>query len=464
MLWKDSQRARLHRLFFEGFTAMDIAEPLVSFDAEAESLQVRQFLVDRDFDLVGIRRNGLVCGYARREALTAGRCGDHFLPFCAERDLVPETASLVAVVRSLAINRQCFVTFLDQPTAIITLDDLEKPPMRMFLFGLVTIVEMVMTDRLRWKYADHSWQGLLSSTRLAKARALQEERERRGGRVDLLDCLQFGDKGWILSYDAEWRAAIGYQSRRELREALKDLETLRNNLAHTQAIIPDGWQRIVIACSRMEQNLDRVDKLHALGMAATGPEPLWLRLEKVMRGQEGDWWERLVDALPELGSLTGTLQPPEFHAEGDVAEHTRLAVAACPADADPDLLWVALLHDIGKPATTVCHADGRITAHDHAKVGAEMADGILRRLALPDPLRQRIVWAVRHHTFPHAWKINDRAELSRRHRAFIADERFPLVLDFLRIDALASKGNPRRLTTFEFYRELREEIAVNPAS
>jgi len=183
-----------------------------------------------------------------------------------------------------------------------------------------------------------------------------------------------------------------------------------------------------------------------------------------MRGQEGDWWERLVDALPELGSLTGTLQPPEFHAEGDVAEHTRLAVAACPADADPDLLWVALLHDIGKPATTVCHADGRITAHDHAKVGAEMADGILRRLALPDPLRQRIVWAVRHHTFPHAWKINDRAELSRRHRAFIADERFPLVLDFLRIDALAAKGNPRGLTTFEFYRELHEDIAANPAS
>ena len=257
MLWKVSQRTRLRRLFFEGFSALDLAEPLVSFDATADARTVRQFLLDKDFDLVGIRRDGLVCGYARRDALNSGQCGDHLIPFCADSDLVSETASLVDVVRSLDLNRQCFVTVLNQPTAIITLDDLEKPPMRMFLFGLVTITEMVMTDLLRSKYGDGSWQGLLSETRMAKAKALHEERARRGQKVGLLDCLQFGDKGWILSYDEEWRKTVGYQSRKEMREALKELEMLRNNLAHTQAIIPHGWQRIVIACCRLEQHLER---------------------------------------------------------------------------------------------------------------------------------------------------------------------------------------------------------------
>ena len=462
MLWKDSQRARLRRLFFEGFTALDLAEPLVSFDADADALQVRQFLLEKDFDLVGIREHGLVRGYARREALTSGRCGDQLVPFCAESDLVPETASLVEVVRSLAINRQCFVTVLDQPSAIITLDDLEKPPMRMFLFGLITIAEMVMTDLLRWKYADDSWQELLSAARLTKARALQDERIRRGQQVGLLDCLQFGDKGWILSYDEQWRSAMGYQSRREMREAIKELETLRNNLAHTQAIIPQGWQRIVVACSRMEQNLDRINNLQPPGAATAEPEPLWLRLEKIMRNREDGWWERLVDALPELGGMTGTAQPAAYHAEGDVAEHTRLAVAACSVDADPDLLWVALLHDIGKPATTVRHADGRITAHDHAKVGAGMAKIILERLGLPDELRQRIVWVVRHHTFYHSWNLREDAELTNRQRIFIADARFPLLLDFLRIDAFASQGHPRRMAAYDFYRELRRELAATP--
>jgi putative nucleotidyltransferase with HDIG domain len=249
-----------------------------------------------------------------------------------------------------------------------------------------------------------------------------------------------------------------------MREALKELEMLRNNLAHTQAIIPDGWQRIVIACRRMEQNLETVQNLLPPGAAATGAELLWIRLEKLMRRREAGWWERLVDAIPELAPMGGTLQPADYHAEGDVAEHTRLAVAACPVDADPDLLWVALLHDIGKPPTTVRHADGRITAHDHARIGAGIADGILLRLHFPDELRQRVVWAVRHHTFYHAWNIRVRTELSRRHRAFIADARFPLLLEFLRIDALASQGNPGGMSAFEFYRELRQEIVATPHS
>ncbi|MEW6518664.1 MAG: Swt1 family HEPN domain-containing protein [Thermodesulfobacteriota bacterium] len=253
----NTQHVRLRRLFVEGFTAMDLAEPLASFDAETEALKVRAFLFEQDYDLAGIRLDGLIRGYARREALTSGRCGDHLVPFCADSELVGQSASFVEVVRALAVKHQCFVTVLDQAVAIITLEDLEKPPMRMFLFGLITITEMVMTDILRGKYADGSWQQLLSASRLAKARDLQVERQRRGQRVDLIDCLQFGDKGGILSHDKAFRESLEFKSRREVREAVKELEMLRNNLAHTQAIIPQGWQRIVIACNRLERNLER---------------------------------------------------------------------------------------------------------------------------------------------------------------------------------------------------------------
>ena len=266
MPFSQTQHARLRRLFFDAFSAMDVAEPLVSFDAEADAPTVRRLLLERDFDLVGIRSNGLVCGYARREALTAGLCGDHLVRFCAESDLIPESANLIEVVRSLAINHQCFVTVLGQPAAIITLDDLEKPPMRMFLFGMITIFEMVMTNLLRSRYADGSWQKLLSDSRLAKAGELKKVREQRGQKVDLIDCLQYGDKGWILSYDREIRKIMGFSSRREVREALKETELLRNNLAHTQSIIPSGWQRIVITCSRLEQSTERLRVLSGLAL------------------------------------------------------------------------------------------------------------------------------------------------------------------------------------------------------
>ncbi len=272
MPWRYTQSSRLRRLFLEGFSAMDLAEPLVSFDESARSADVKDFMEDKDFDLVGVRHDGLVDGYVRREELVSGCCADHFHPFTPDDDLVPDTANLIDVVKSLAINKQCFVTILDRVGAIITLTDLEKPPMRMFMFGIITLGEMVITEVIRHRYRDGSWQEFLSEQRLAKARSLQKERQRRGQKVDLIDCLQYGDKGWIISYDEEFRKAVGNESRKEMRRAVKEMETIRNNLAHTQEIIPSGWPRIIIACSRWEQHLEKLPERMAQLQKPKGKE------------------------------------------------------------------------------------------------------------------------------------------------------------------------------------------------
>lgn len=230
-------------------------------------------MLEKDFDLVGIRVEGLVAGYVRQDELAEGLCGDYLRAFTPKDDLVPDTANLIEVVKSLSINKQCFVTVLNRVGAIISLRDLEKPPMRMFLFGLITLNEMMMTEIIRGRYPDDSWQDCISAQRLSKAKQLQKERLRRGQKVDLVDCLQYGDKGWILSYDADMRNAFGQESRRAARKAIKEMEDLRNNLAHTQEIIPTGWQRIVIACSRLEDNLEHiVDRLHLLAQIQAGNE------------------------------------------------------------------------------------------------------------------------------------------------------------------------------------------------
>jgi len=265
MPWRDTQSSRLRRLFLEGFSAMDVAEPLVSFDEGASATEVKDFMQSKAFDLVGVRRDGLIEGYVHQEDLSSGTCGDHFRPFTPDDDLIPDTANLIDVVKSLAINQQCFVTILDRVGAIITMTDLEKPPMRMFLFGMITMIEMTMTEILRQRYPNDSWQEFLSDKRLALAKKLQEERNRRGQQVELVDCLQFGDKGWIITYDEELRETLGHKSRKETRNAVKEFENLRNNLAHTQEIIPSGWQRIVIACSRWEDNLDKTVEHFHLG-------------------------------------------------------------------------------------------------------------------------------------------------------------------------------------------------------
>ena len=177
-------------------------------------------------------------------------------------------------------------------------------------------------------------------------------------------------------------------------------------------------------------------------------------LEKELRLRETGWWDRLSSAIPELTLLSGTPQPQEYHAEGDVAIHTRLAIELCPAECDPDLLWVALLHDIGKPATTRQNEVGRVTAYGHANLGAEMADEVLRRIDMPEKRRERIQWTVRHHIFHHSWQLEKPEDLSKKQRKYIVDPNFPLLLEFLRIDSLASQGNPAGMQAYEFYKGL----------
>ncbi len=255
MPWKNASALHLRQLFLEGFSVMDIAEPLVSFDAATPAAEVQAVLAERDFDLVGVRRAGLVDGYARRKDLLAGVCGDHARPF-TEDDLVADGEPLVAAIRSLAINQRCFVTVLGRAGAIITLHDLEKPAVRMLLFGMITLVEMLAVREIRQQFPADSWREAVSPERLAKAEALQQERLRRQSSVDLLDCLQFSDKGQILLRDPDLLQTGVFASRREGKKALKELEALRNNLAHSQAIVPDSWQRIAIFTGRLEHLLE----------------------------------------------------------------------------------------------------------------------------------------------------------------------------------------------------------------
>jgi hypothetical protein len=245
-------------MFVEGFTAADVAEPLASFDAERPSVEVRAFLEGRGYDLVGVRRQGLVTGYAVRDELTSGSCGDHLHPFGPD-DLVASTASLQEVIRSLDANRRCFVTQLDEVSAIVTLDDLEKPPVRMFLFGMITLFEMMATRRIAEGFPNGAWQPLVAPGRMEKARGLQAERNRRGHETDLLDCLQLSDRGQLLlqvpGFEERLRP-LGIESRKGALRALKELETLRNNLAHTQDIIPSGWRRIALFSQRIDALLE----------------------------------------------------------------------------------------------------------------------------------------------------------------------------------------------------------------
>ena len=241
---------RIPRLFVQSFTAMDIAEPLRSYDEKRSIVEVKEQMAQLGVDVVGVRADGIVRGYLLQTDGDSGECGSNMRAFA--RDHVVElTAPLAEVVQVLTRHNHCFLSLLGSVTAVATRADIQKPVGRMWLFGMITIVEMTLTERLRRAWPGNTWTRLISPGRLEQTKTLMDERRRRGQHCELVDCLQLSDKSQILMQSPDQLKDFGFKTKSAARRAIKELESLRNNLAHSQDIVTHDWAQI----ARMTQRL-----------------------------------------------------------------------------------------------------------------------------------------------------------------------------------------------------------------
>lgn len=103
----------------------------------------------------------------------------------------------------------------------------------------------------------------------------------------------------------------------------------------------------------------------------------------------------------KLKKLKSTEQSPIHHPEGNVWNHTMLVVdeaASVKAKSkNPAVfMWAALLHDIGKPATTRQNK-GKITSYNHDRVGAALAREFLSELTDEHDFIKEVCGLVKYH-------------------------------------------------------------------
>jgi poly(A) polymerase len=156
----------------------------------------------------------------------------------------------------------------------------------------------------------------------------------------------------------------------------------------------------------------------------------------------------LAEILPEVEAMRGIEQPPEYHPEGDVFTHTRLALDLLHRPS-PVLALGTLLHDVGKPPTFSVRE--RIRFDGHVELGAQMADSICRRLRLSNEDTEQIVALAQHHLrFMHVYEMR-KSTLTR----FLRLPHFEDHLELHRVDCLSSHGT---LETYHFCAEKLKEL------
>jgi hypothetical protein len=242
------------RLFSEVFVVGDIAESLLSFDAGTAGTDAADAMRLRRQDVASVRVAGVVQGYVRCGDLGEGDCADAIRHFTVDQ-VLPAGAMLADVIHVLTRHDNCFVTMLGTVVGVVRRDDINKPVVRMWLFGILTLLESGLAQMIRERFPAESWQRHVSAGRLQKVLDMQAERQRRKLACDLVDCLQLSDKAQILIEDPSAMQRLGFDSKSAAKRVAGDLESLRNHLAHAQDIVAHDWAQI----ARLSRLLDGLE-------------------------------------------------------------------------------------------------------------------------------------------------------------------------------------------------------------
>lgn len=160
--------------------------------------------------------------------------------------------------------------------------------------------------------------------------------------------------------------------------------------------------------------------------------------------------------VPEVYDLIGCEQPPQWHPEGDVYQHTKIMLDMLAGNPSEELALAVVLHDIGKPATYTYDQDhDRIRFNGHDRVGAEMAEGILRKLKCSNHTTEAVCSMVANHmNFMNVQKMRI-AKVKR----FMARPTFEDEMELHRVDCGSSNGLTEN---YDFLRAKEKEFASQP--
>lgn len=163
---------------------------------------------------------------------------------------------------------------------------------------------------------------------------------------------------------------------------------------------------------------DTVALCRTMDLTDLPAERVWGELEKLLlqaqRPSIGlDWLAKLgalSQVFPEIQTLIGVPQDPEWHPEGDVFVHTLLTVDRAreliddlPYARQVTVMLGALAHDFGKPPTTQ-FLEGRWRSRGHEEGGVEPASRFLDRINIHTidgyDVRRQVIALVREHLKP----------------------------------------------------------------
>lgn len=268
---KGTRFSALRKIFIDNITARNIYEPLLCCPVESNAYDAREALSVRDFDVAGVKEteDGAVVGYVQAVDL-GDQTVREYVKEISPNHLISDSTPIAEIFSVLSEMDFAFVLSGKHISGIITKADINKPPVRIYIFGIISLLEMHLNAWINHYYPENSWVNDVPEKRMQEASEIFELRKGKNQELSLLECLQLCDKRDLLAKSTHFREDFDF-SRGNFDSFVKSVEKIRNELAHSQYSIISNveWHRLVEIISRAEIFLissdDKVENIAAEG-------------------------------------------------------------------------------------------------------------------------------------------------------------------------------------------------------
>jgi predicted transcriptional regulator len=242
---KGTTFSELQDIFIANITTKFIFEPIACCEIYDSAQEVKNLMNQRDFDILGVRRDDVVIGYIRKEDLENDSVEKYLLQFDTS-NLISDSTPIAELLGLLSKQGFIFVLKNNKVEGIVAKADVNKPIVRIYLFGIISLFELHLNYWIVKYYGIEGWKNQFIKNRLETAERIFNERQGQNLELTLLECLQICDKREILKQTEGFCKTFGF-SKSKFENLLKDVEKIRNEIAHSQSSIIANleWKRFV---------------------------------------------------------------------------------------------------------------------------------------------------------------------------------------------------------------------------
>lgn len=219
-----------------------------------DPLTILKTMKKENYDIMPVKENNKFIGYVVRDLLMEMKQIETAMQEI-ELDLVVSTDTRAhEMIELFQKSKFFFVNRANDLVGLVTYADLDKIPVRVWFFILISRFESLLLQLIKSFYEKKSWLNKLTTKRRKKITDLLNEKRKHDIDISPEDCLNLGDMIELLGRDKELRSFVGYPSRKSCENECSGLADLRNKVMHPSV-------SLVRSFDRAKELGDRKDKI-----------------------------------------------------------------------------------------------------------------------------------------------------------------------------------------------------------